>query len=144
MKRALLAVEQGMQARASGPMAVTFLGTASQAPSRTRNVSGAALRLASGAMCLIDCGEATQHHARLATSVRLSRVDYIFLTHMHGGPFHRPPVPCRPSEPPLARARGLAAVLATLDGPPRSAPAPRRRPRLRPPGTPLQHLTATH
>jgi glyoxylase-like metal-dependent hydrolase (beta-lactamase superfamily II) len=69
----------------SGPITVTFFGTASQAPSRSRNVSGAGLQFPSGTNWLVDCGEATQHRARLSNHFRLSRLDAMFITHLHGG-----------------------------------------------------------
>ena len=65
-------------------MKITFLGTSSGAPSRYRNVSAFALQLPqqSGAW-LFDCGEGTQH--QIARSpLRLSQIDRIFISHMHG------------------------------------------------------------
>jgi ribonuclease Z len=65
-------------------MEFQFLGTASGTPSKTRNVSGLALR-ASGSSdwSLIDCGEGTQHQI-LATSLSLIELRAVFITHMHG------------------------------------------------------------
>jgi ribonuclease Z len=69
-------------------MRLSFLGTSSGAPTRTRNVS--ALALASGTgrrWCLVDCGEATQHQLlRARQRPRLSTVqlDAICITHVHG------------------------------------------------------------
>jgi hypothetical protein len=43
------------------PIELTFLGTASQAPSLSRNTSCVAVRFTgTGAIWLFDCGEATQ------------------------------------------------------------------------------------
>ena len=65
-------------------MKITFLGTGSGAPSRTRNVSSIALQLAQrAALWLFDCGEGTQHQI-LRTPLRLSQLERIFLTHLHG------------------------------------------------------------
>ena len=65
-------------------MKITFLGTSSGAPSRYRNVSGLALQLPqqSGAW-LFDCGEGTQHQF-MRSPLRLSQIDRIFISHMHG------------------------------------------------------------
>jgi ribonuclease Z len=65
-------------------MKITFLGTSSGAPSRYRNVSGLALQLPqqSGAW-LFDCGEGTQHQV-MRSALRLSQIDRIFISHMHG------------------------------------------------------------
>lgn len=68
----------------SGSMKITFLGTSSGAPSRTRNVSSMALQLPQQAtLWLFDCGEATQHQI-LRSPLRLSQLDRIFFTHLHG------------------------------------------------------------
>jgi ribonuclease Z len=65
-------------------MKITFLGTSSGAPSRYRNVSGIAVQLAqqSGAW-LFDCGEGTQHQI-MRSPLRLSQIERIFITHLHG------------------------------------------------------------
>jgi ribonuclease Z len=65
-------------------MRLTFLGTGSGAPTRTRNVSAVALQWDErAAFWLFDCGEATQH--QIARSpLRLSRLDRLFFTHLHG------------------------------------------------------------
>ena len=65
-------------------MQVTFLGTSSGVPSRSRNVSSIALRLPQRAdLWLFDCGEATQHQF-LRSDLRVSQLRRIFITHMHG------------------------------------------------------------
>jgi ribonuclease Z len=65
-------------------MEFQFLGTASGTPSKTRNVSGLALRLGGSAhWSLIDCGEGTQHRI-LHTGLSLHDVRAVFVTHMHG------------------------------------------------------------
>lgn len=65
-------------------MEVTFLGTSSGVPTRTRNVSSVALRLPQRAeVWLFDCGEATQHQL-LRSAPKISQINRIFITHMHG------------------------------------------------------------
>ena len=65
-------------------MQVTFLGTSSGVPTRSRNVSAVALRLPQRAeLWLFDCGEATQHQF-LRSDLRVSQLRRIFVTHMHG------------------------------------------------------------
>lgn len=65
-------------------MELQFLGTASGTPTKTRNVSGLALRTSGGrGWALIDCGEGTQHQV-LHTSLSLMDLRAIFITHMHG------------------------------------------------------------
>lgn len=66
-------------------MEVVFLGTGAGVPSKDRNVSSIALRWteSGGDTWLFDCGEATQHRI-LHSSVRLSRISRIWITHLHG------------------------------------------------------------
>ena len=65
-------------------MEFQFLGTASGTPSKTRNVSGLALRTSgAGHWALVDCGEGTQHRI-LHTSLSLIELRAVFITHMHG------------------------------------------------------------
>ncbi len=65
-------------------MKLTFLGTSSGTPSRTRNVTSIALQLIQeGRLWLFDCGESTQMQI-LRSPLRLSQLDKIFITHMHG------------------------------------------------------------
>jgi ribonuclease Z len=53
-------------------------------PTRARNVSSVALRLAQrGEVWLFDCGEATQHQL-LRSAPKISQITRIFITHMHG------------------------------------------------------------
>lgn len=61
---------------------ITFLGTASATPSSTRNQSALALRL-NGDVWIFDCGEATQHQIQ-KSSVKMGRIQKIFITHTHG------------------------------------------------------------
>ena len=61
---------------------ITFLGTASAQPSSTRNHSSLALRL-DGEYWLFDCGEATQHQVQ-RSSVKMGKIQKIFITHTHG------------------------------------------------------------
>lgn len=65
-------------------MQITFLGTSSGVPTRSRNVSSVALRLPQRAeIWLFDCGEGTQHQF-LRSDLRISQITRIFITHMHG------------------------------------------------------------
>lgn len=65
-------------------MQITFLGTSSGVPTRSRNVSSIALRLPQRAeVWLFDCGEGTQHQL-LRSDVKISQISRIFITHMHG------------------------------------------------------------
>ncbi len=65
-------------------MKVTFLGTGSATPSRSRNVTSIALQLPEqGTLWLFDCGEGTQHQI-LRSPLRLSQLERIFITHLHG------------------------------------------------------------
>jgi ribonuclease Z len=63
---------------------ITFLGTSSGVPTRSRNVSSIALRLPQRAeVWLFDCGEGTQHQL-LRSDLKISQITRIFVTHMHG------------------------------------------------------------
>ena len=65
-------------------MEITFLGTSSGVPTRSRNVSSVALRLPQrGEVWLFDCGEGTQHQL-LRSDLKISQISRIFVTHMHG------------------------------------------------------------
>lgn len=65
-------------------MEITFLGTSSGVPTRSRNVSAIALRLPQRAeVWLLDCGEGTQHQF-LRSDLKVSQLRRIFVTHMHG------------------------------------------------------------
>lgn len=65
-------------------MQITFLGTSSGVPTRSRNVSSVALRLPQRAeVWLFDCGESTQHQF-LRSDFKSSQIRRIFVTHMHG------------------------------------------------------------
>ena len=65
-------------------MEITFLGTSSGVPTRSRNVSSVALRLQQrGEVWLFDCGEGTQHQLS-KSDVKASQITKIFITHMHG------------------------------------------------------------
>ncbi|MCU5745455.1 ribonuclease Z [Staphylococcus sp. SQ8-PEA] len=66
-------------------MEITFLGTSAGLPTKERNTQAVALNLApySNHIWLFDVGEGTQHQI-LHHSIKLGKVDHIFLTHMHG------------------------------------------------------------
>ena len=62
-----------------------FLGTGAGVPSLQRNVSSLAIRFLQerGTQWLIDCGEATQHQL-MKSAISPSRIDRVFITHLHG------------------------------------------------------------
>ncbi|HEY9625746.1 MAG TPA: ribonuclease Z [Coleofasciculaceae cyanobacterium] len=65
-------------------MQITFLGTSSGVPTRSRNVSSIAVRLPQRSeIWLFDCGEGTQHQI-LRSELKSSQITRIFVTHMHG------------------------------------------------------------
>ncbi|MBE9915742.1 ribonuclease Z [Paenibacillus donghaensis] len=66
-------------------MELEFLGTNAGVPSLQRNVTSIALRMFEErrAFWLFDCGEATQHQI-LRSSLKLSKLEKIFITHLHG------------------------------------------------------------
>ncbi len=65
-------------------MRITFLGTSSGAPSRSRNMTSIALQLPQASrMWLFDCGEGTQHQI-LRSPLKLSHLERVFITHLHG------------------------------------------------------------
>ncbi|KAJ7180266.1 beta-lactamase-like protein [Mycena crocata] len=61
---------------------LTFLGTASAAPSSTRHHSALALRLGHN-VWMFDCGEGTQSRLQKSTQ-KMGRIEKIFITHTHG------------------------------------------------------------
>ncbi|MDF2721932.1 MAG: ribonuclease [Paenibacillus sp.] len=66
-------------------MELYFLGTGAGMPSKERNVTAAALTLYEerGTAWLFDCGEGTQHQM-LKSPLKASRLEFIFITHLHG------------------------------------------------------------
>ncbi|MGQ7260916.1 ribonuclease Z [Vreelandella sp. V005] len=65
-------------------MNLLFLGTSAGVPTKTRNVSGVALRESKGkSWYLIDCGEGTQHQV-LHTKLSFHSLKAILITHVHG------------------------------------------------------------
>lgn len=66
-------------------MELIFLGTGAGVPSPERNVTGIALSLQEerGGFWLFDCGEGTQHQI-MHSPLKLSRLQLIFITHLHG------------------------------------------------------------
>eukprot|EP01124_Arcella_intermedia_P019769 TRINITY_DN2710_c0_g1_i4.p1 TRINITY_DN2710_c0_g1~~TRINITY_DN2710_c0_g1_i4.p1 ORF type:complete len:108 (-),score=18.48 TRINITY_DN2710_c0_g1_i4:797-1120(-) len=61
---------------------LTFLGTSSAKPTRERNVTAMCLQTDHWAW-MFDCGEATQHQI-LKHKIRRTKLEKIFLTHLHG------------------------------------------------------------
>jgi ribonuclease Z len=65
-------------------MQITFLGTSSGVPTKTRNVSSVAVKLPQRAeVWLFDCGEGTQHQI-LRSDIKSSQISKIFISHLHG------------------------------------------------------------
>ncbi|NBI27824.1 ribonuclease Z [Chengkuizengella marina] len=66
-------------------MELEFLGTVAGMPVRDRNVTSICLKLLQerGTVWLFDCGEGTQHQI-LKSSIKLSKLEKIFITHLHG------------------------------------------------------------
>lgn len=65
-------------------MEITFLGTSSGTPTKSRNVSGIAVGFRDvKKWCLVDCGEGTQHQI-LHTRHSLNNLQAIFISHVHG------------------------------------------------------------
>ena len=62
-----------------------FLGTGAGIPAKLRNVTSIALKLLEErrSIWLFDCGEATQHQI-LHTTIKPSKIEKIFITHLHG------------------------------------------------------------
>ncbi|CAH1041975.1 ribonuclease Z [Halomonas sp. TD01] len=65
-------------------MNLLFLGTSAGVPTKTRNVTGIALRESKGkGWYLVDCGEGTQHQV-LHTKLSFHSLKAILITHVHG------------------------------------------------------------
>ncbi|MBB3110359.1 ribonuclease Z [Paenibacillus phyllosphaerae] len=66
-------------------MQLMFLGTSAGRPTKTRNVTAAALVLPDPlhVFWLFDAGEGTQHRM-LGSKLKLNRLEKIFITHLHG------------------------------------------------------------
>lgn len=65
---------------------VTVLGTSSASPTKHRHPSGQFVRM-EGEYFLLDCGEGTQHQM-VQLGLRMHRLKYILITHMHGDHFY--------------------------------------------------------
>lgn len=65
-------------------MQLTFLGTGAGIPAKERNVSALVVTFPKrNASWLFDCGEGTQHQF-LRSHLKPSKIEKIFITHMHG------------------------------------------------------------
>lgn len=66
-------------------MELYFLGTNAGVPTLQRNVTSIGLRMLDErrALWLFDCGEGTQHQI-LSSPLKLSKLEKIFITHLHG------------------------------------------------------------
>lgn len=63
---------------------LVFLGTGSAIPSTTRNTAALCAVLSNGTCILLDCGEGTQQQLMKCSSVKLTRIEAILITHLHG------------------------------------------------------------
>jgi ribonuclease Z len=64
---------------------ITILGTSSASPTKTRHPSAQFVRM-EGDYFLLDCGEGTQL-LLVRMGLRMHRIQYIFITHLHGDHF---------------------------------------------------------
>lgn len=65
-------------------MEIQFLGTSSGAPTKQRNVTAIVVKHVNAKhWYLVDCGEGTQHQL-LKTPLSVSKLEAIFITHVHG------------------------------------------------------------
>ena len=62
---------------------ILFLGTAGGAPTKDRSLPSLVIKLQSGRYWLVDCGDGTQYHFVRSASCKISKVDAIFITHLH-------------------------------------------------------------
>ncbi len=94
-------------------MELYFLGTNAGVPTLQRNVTSIALRLLEErrSLWLFDCGEGTQHQI-LKSPLKLSKLEKVFITHMHGDHVF--------GLPGLLSSRGAQGVTSplTIYGPP--------------------------
>lgn len=100
---------------------VVPLGTASAIPAYGRHLSATALRR-EGRVLLFDCGEGTQYRLPEA-GLKRSRVDAIFITHLHGDHFYGTmgmlstmALLHRTDPLTLVGPRGVAAILEQMPG----------------------------
>jgi ribonuclease Z len=63
-------------------MRLTFLGTSSATPTKTRNVSSSILKLR-GETWLFDCGESTSRQMLYLPGQKVN-ITKVFITHLHG------------------------------------------------------------
>eukprot|EP00396_MALV-II-16_sp_LP-1_P000127 gene127-120_t len=64
---------------------VVFLGTGSAVPCPgKRNMSSLLVTLTNGAAVMVDCGEGTQHQLKVCTRAKATKLEAIFITHLHG------------------------------------------------------------
>lgn len=76
-------------------ISVTFLGTAAGKPSLTRNVSSLVVKMDSR-LWVFDAGEGTQHQLMdPRCTLQMSKINKIFVTHLHGARSFPFPFPSR-------------------------------------------------
>lgn len=62
---------------------VLFLGTSGGAPTKDRYLPSLMIKLRNGKYWLVDCGDGTQYHFVKNSGCKISKVDTIFITHLH-------------------------------------------------------------
>jgi ribonuclease Z len=67
---------------------ITFFGTSSAVPQPGRaNVSALGISLSNSSAILVDCGEATQHQLMTSAQFKMTKIEAILITHLHGDHF---------------------------------------------------------
>lgn len=60
-----------------------FLGTSGGAPTKERSLPSLIIKLQNGRHWLVDCGDGTQYHFVRSPACKISKVDAVFITHLH-------------------------------------------------------------
>jgi len=87
---------------------ISFLGTSSAKPQPgKRNTSSLVVTTHQGSCIMVDCGEGTQHQMMKSSTLKMTKIRAIFVTHLHGD-----------------HCFGLPGLLCTLSLDGRTAPLP--------------------